>query len=37
MLGLKIEFPGLCKAIIRVEALLGNPERMFKTDENGCM
>jgi len=36
MLGLEIEIPGLAKAIIRIGALLGNPEGMFKTDKDGC-
>jgi len=37
MLGLEIKFPGPGKAIIGIEALLGNPEGMLKTDENGCI
>ena len=36
MLSLKIIFPGLDEAIIGTGGLLGNPEGMFKTDENGC-
>jgi len=35
-LGLQINFPGLGEAISGIGALLGNPEGMFKTDENGC-
>jgi len=33
---LEINVPGLDEAIIGVGALLGNPEGMFKTDEDGC-
>src|SRR6266567_5238179 len=36
MLGVEIKFPGLCEAIIEIGALLGNPERMFKTDKDSC-
>jgi len=34
MLGVEIKFPGLSEGIIGIEALLGNPEGMFKTDKN---
>jgi hypothetical protein len=37
MLGLEIKFPGFSEAIIRIAALLDNPEGMFKTDEDGCI
>jgi len=36
MLGLEINFPGLGEVINRIGVLLGNPEGMLKTDENGC-
>jgi len=36
MLGLEINYPGLGKAITGIGALLDSPERMFKTDKNGC-
>jgi len=37
MLDLEIIFPGHGKAIIGIGTLLGSPEGMFKTDENGCI
>jgi hypothetical protein len=35
-LGLKIEFPGHGEGSFDFEALLDNPEGMFKTDKDGC-
>jgi len=37
MMALEIKIPGLDEAISGIGALLGNPEGMLETDENGCM
>jgi hypothetical protein len=34
MLGLEIQFPGFSEGVIAVEALLSDPEGVFKTDKN---
>jgi hypothetical protein len=34
MLGLEIQFPGFAEGIIVVEALLSDPEGVFKTDKD---
>jgi hypothetical protein len=32
----EIQVPGLGESVNGIGALLGNPEGMFETDENGC-